>query len=231
MDGFMRGLGRFVLTIASAFKWVMIAAACASIAFVVWRMESMGRAVMAPIWSITDRLGLTTPSEPARPLEEEVPVHQQKCGAYDMLSNFVGSKGRSELDQERIIRTWLKYSKEFAVDRCEVFARQMTLVTPGWGRRKYTKMGITVNVPNRTFSFVEGKFAKSTIDIALLLTKRVVENPDPKWEATVLIRPDADWTLGNQKPDEIAAIIATMDEVVVPNSGEFRYFKPRKSAK
>lgn len=227
MGDLLRGLGRAAHTLLSSFKWIMIAAAFLSAAFIVWRMESMGRAVMAPIWTITDSIGLTGTSEPEKPLTEAVPLHQQKCGAYDMLSNFVGSKGRSELDQERIIKTWLKYSQEFKVDRCQIFFRQMTLVPPGWGKRKYTWMGVTINVPDRAYAFVEKKFPKAAIDTASLMTQRIVERPDPRWEASVLIRPNADWTLGNQKPDEIAAILGTMDEVIVPDPGEYRYFKPR----
>ena len=108
----------------------------------------------------------------------------------------------------------------------------MELVVPGNGRRKTTTVGFTHNMPNRAFWYIDKEFSKEARDSMQLLAKTVLEGfPDPELEdVIVIIRPPREKTKGNQTPDEVAAIIATMDEVRVSGPTEFRFFRARKNS-
>lgn len=194
----------------------------------VWAAASMGgpvvHKVMHPFRTVIELLR-GKPDAPPKPLEEAVPYDQLKCLGYGMLANMEGAATQRRIDKERIICTMRKRAEADGSDICSVFRRQAELVAPGWGRRKTTQFFLTINVPDRAFWYIERTFSESARNEALLLAK---ESRCDGWEAIALKRPNRGKTMGNQKPDELAAIDATMVPAI-PKSpeDEFQYFKPK----
>lgn len=186
-------------------------------------MMNFGRAAMRPIWSVTDFIGLTRQAKPQLPPEKAVPQDQLRCLGYGMLANLEGASVQREVDKERIICTLKKRAEFEGTDVCFVFRRQRELVTPSWGVRKYSKLGITIKVPDRSVGYIERTFDETARNAALLLAK---QTRCEGWNGIAIKRPDRKYTIGNQKPDELADIDAKMVPVVPPTQGDtFVYLK------
>jgi hypothetical protein len=202
-------------------KLIVIMVIVVSTATIAWYVYNFSRKVSQTIGNPIARITGTVPI-PAN-VPEEVSDDRLKCRSYTMLADFEGSANRLEDDKLRILRTVANFAKTQGVDECEMFHRQMELVTPGWGKRRYS----IIHVPDRTFGYIETTFSESARNAAFLLAKRVAEEPDASWQAIVLVRPDRPWTLGNQKPDEIVDIKKKLDPVSLDGPSDFEFFKPK----
>lgn len=169
-----------------------------------------------------------------------------KYRAYSMLTDMVGVKQPLLNDKIRIICTIIAIEKS-GVSAGTVFEYQRELVTPDWGRR-YTETPIPLGqrnfyVPRRGIKYIETidpSISASDIKTSLELARDIRTNKKscpPNWNALAIIRPVREKTVGNQKPDEIAAIENTMVEIKLPpdEKTEFRFFtmpsKPKESEK
>ncbi len=157
------------------------------------------------------------------PVEDRHAEAEIECAALTMLVDTLAEPSpRSNIVDERVVRTILNYAKVHETDLCKIFRQQLTLIPIGMSRK---------NVPDRRDWYVKTfEVGSDAIDAAIVLVKRVLSRPNPTWRATHYIRASRDGTLGNQTAEEIEKIRSTM--VAVPKTkkateGIIEFFEPK----
>lgn len=218
---------KFLIELYRLSKLLLIALIVGGFVYIFVQFKDLGSAIFAPFRFLTDIVGITKPDRPLKPVEEAVPEDRLRCRAYGMLANLEGAKAHRDEDKVRIMCTIANRAKAEGTDECFVFRRQRELVTPDWGRRQYSKLGVTINVPDRIPGYIERTFSETARNDAMLLAK---QTSCTSWEGITLKRPNRSKTLGNQKPDELAEIDAKMVLAVPKSEGsEFEYLKMKSA--
>jgi hypothetical protein len=163
-------------------------------------------------------------------------IAKVKCRAYTMLANMVGAKHKFQEDRIRILCTILNLEKTSNV--CDVFSYQTELVVPGWGRRQ-TDMplpfsGRNIYVPRRYIDYIETvdpDITETDRNAGIVLAEDVKEKKlcPQNWKATTIVRPERGKTVGNQQPNELAAIKNSekMARQSVDGETEFEFYYPK----
>lgn len=214
--GFLSWIGTLVLELARIARLALYALIIVAFVWLVSVFTGIGGPIVGAVRSFTDALHITRPTKPEKPLPERVPEQDLKCRAYTMLADLAGAKVKRENDQRRLIQLVRNRAKSDGSSDCTVFAEQSELVSPGWGRRLTGVWnpfkGRYAYVPLRREGYIETTFSKVDVDHAMLLAAEVSAHPDQKWDAIVVVRPPRENTVGNQKPDELAAIAKAVEE-------------------